>query len=58
MEAIDLSADGKVTAFDAQLLAEAKAGVRQLTEAQWTALGELQVADIINYLLDRYGTTE
>lgn len=57
-EAIDLSADGKVTAFDAQLLAEAKAGVRQPTEAQWTALGELQVADIINYLLGRYGTTE
>lgn len=58
VEAIDLSADGKVTAFDAQLLAEAKAGVRQLTEAQWTALGELQVADIINYLLGRYGTAE
>ena len=53
IEAIDLDSDGKITAFDAQVLAEAKAGLRQLTDAQWQALGDLQVADIKNYILGK-----
>ena len=53
MDAVDLNTDGKITAFDAQLLAEAKANLRQLTEEQWAALGDLQVADIIDYILKR-----
>lgn len=50
--AADLNSDGKVTAFDAQLLAEANAGLRELSEAQWTALGQLTVQDIIQYILN------
>lgn len=53
-EAADLSGDGAVTAFDAQLLAEATAGRRQLTQAQWDAVGTLTPADIIAYILGRY----
>ena len=53
MDAVDLNTDGKITAFDAQLLAEAKEDLRQLTEEQWAALGDLQVADIIDYILRR-----
>lgn len=52
--AIDLNVDGKVTAFDAQLLAEADAGLRELTEEQRIALGSLQVSDIVDYILGRY----
>ena len=54
VEAIELSGDGKITAFDAQILAEAKAGLRTLTDEQWQALGELQVSDIIDYILGRF----
>ena len=54
IEAIDLDSDGKITAFDAQVLAEAKAGLRQLTDAQWQSLGDLQVADIKNYILGKF----
>lgn len=53
-EVIELSGDGKISAFDAQILAEAKAGLRQLTDEQWQALGELQVSDIIDYVLGRF----
>ena len=54
VEAIELSGDGKITAFDAQILAEAKAGLRTLTDEQWQALGELQVSDILDYVLGRF----
>ena len=54
VEAIELSGDGKISAFDAQILAEAKAGLRQLTDEQWQALGDLQVSDIIDYILGRF----
>ena len=54
MNAIDLNVDGKVTAFDAQLLAEADAGLRELTEEQRIALDSLQVSDIVDYILGRY----
>ena len=53
-EAIELSGDGKISAFDAQILAEAKAGLRELTDEQWQALGDLQVSDIIDYILGRF----
>lgn len=54
VEAIDLSGDGKVSAFDAQILAEATAGLRGLTDEQRQALGELKPADIIDYVLGRF----
>ena len=53
-EAADLNGDGKVTIFDAQILAEASAGRRQLTQDQWAAIGELTAADILSYVLGRY----
>ena len=53
-EAIELSGDGKISAFDAQILAEAQAGLRELTDEQWQALGDLQVADIMDYILGRF----
>ena len=52
--AIDLNADGKITAFDAQMLAEANAGLRQLSNDQLAALGTLTVSDIVDYVLGRY----
>lgn len=57
-EAIDLNVDGKISAFDAQILAEANAGRRELTAEQWKALGDLTAADIINYVLGRFDTAE
>ena len=54
IKAMDLDADGRVTAFDAQLLAEANAGLRQLTDEQWTALGDLTRQDIMDYILGRF----
>ena len=56
--AMDLNTDGKVTAFDAQILAEANAGLRQLTEQQWTALGTLTRQDILNYILGKFPAAE
>ena len=56
--AMDLDTDGKVTAFDAQILAEANAGLRQLTEQQWTALGTLTRQDILNYILGKFPAAE
>ena len=53
-EAIELSGDGKISAFDAQILAEAQAGLRTLTDEQWQALGALKVSDIIDYILGRF----
>lgn len=52
-EAIDLNVDGKITAFDAQILAEAMAGLRELTDAQWDALGDLDPSHIVDYILAR-----
>lgn len=51
----DLDGDGRVTAFDAQVLAEARAGLRVLTEEQWNALADLQSADIKDYILGKFG---
>lgn len=56
-EVIELSGDGKVTVFDAQILAEAKAGLRQLTDAQWETLGDLKPSDILDYVLGRFEDT-
>lgn len=50
---MELSGDGKVTAFDAQILAEAKAGLRTLTEEQWAAIGAMTPQDILNYILGK-----
>lgn len=50
---VDLDGDGKITAFDAQVLAEAKAGMRTLTENQWDTIGDLTTQDYINYILGK-----
>ena len=50
---MDLNGDGKVSAFDAQMLAEAKADRRQMTEKQWSLLGDLTWKDIFDYILGR-----
>ena len=51
-EAADLSGDGKITVFDAQMLAEAKSGVRTLSDDQWMLLGNMEPADIVAYILN------
>lgn len=50
---MDLSGDGKVTVFDAQILAEVKAGLRTPTEEQLAAIGTLTPEDILNYVLGK-----
>ena len=50
---MDLDGDGKVTAFDAQILAEARAGLRTLTDAQWGALGDLTSREILDFILGK-----
>ena len=52
-ELLELSGDGKITVFDAQILAEAKAGRRELTDEQWKALDDLTPADILDYILGK-----
>ena len=52
--AADLNCDGKISAFDAQILAEANAGLRQLTDDRLNALYDLTPADIIDYILGRH----
>ena len=52
--AADLSCDGKISAFDAQILAEANADLRQLTDDRLNALYDLTPADIIDYILGRH----
>lgn len=47
----DISGDGKITAFDAQLLAEYKAGKRTLTDEQIAASGSLTVKNIMDFVL-------
>lgn len=49
----DLNGDGKITAFDAQLLSEADADRRDLTDMQKEALGKSTFAEIIDFLLGR-----
>ena len=50
---MDLDGDEKVTAFDAQILAEARAGLRTLTDEQWAAIGDLTPQDIIDFVLGK-----
>lgn len=49
---IDLNGDGKVSAFDAQMLAEANANLRTLTPEQWAGIGALTPKDIVDYILE------
>lgn len=49
---IDLNGDGKVSAFDAQMLAEANADLRTLTAEQWAGIGALTPKDIVDYILE------
>lgn len=43
----DVDGDGRITAFDAQLIAESKSGDRELTDGQKEAAGGYSVKDII-----------
>ena len=49
----DVDGDGKITAFDAQLLAEYKAGQRELQAAQKEAAGRNRVSNIVDFLLGK-----
>lgn len=49
----DINGDGKITALDAQLLAEADAGCRTLTDEQQEAAGKGTLAEIIDFILGR-----
>lgn len=46
----DVSGDGKITAFDAQLLAESNAGNRTLSDTQKTAAGSMTLEAIMDYI--------
>ena len=46
----DISGDGKITVFDAQLLAEHRAGRRTLNDVQLDAARGLSVRDLINHI--------
>lgn len=46
----DVNGDGKITAFDAQMIAEAKAGLRQLNGDQEAAAGGLTVRDLLYHI--------
>ena len=47
----DVNGDGKITAFDAQMVAEANDGQRELTAEQKLNAGALTVKQIINHIL-------
>lgn len=49
----DINDDGKITALDAQLMAEAKAGYRELTDKQQKASGKGKLAEVIDFILGR-----
>lgn len=49
----DISGDGKITVFDAQLLAEAKAGKRELTDLQKKVAGNSTIEDILAYIFGK-----
>ena len=51
----DVDGDGRITAFDAQMIAESKAGKRTLTAEQQEAAGAFSVADIIHTVLNITG---
>ena len=51
----DVDGDGRITAFDAQMIAESKAGKRELTAEEEERAGEFSVADIINTVLSVTG---
>lgn len=47
----DINGDGKITAFDAQMIAEGQAGLRQLTDEQKLAAAGLTVRELIQQIL-------
>ena len=47
----DVDGDGRITAFDAQLIAEYRAGKRDLDDTQQEAAGDLSVQDVIDTVL-------
>ena len=47
----DVDGDGKITAFDAQMIAEHKAGDRDLSAQQLEAAGDLSVQDVVDMVL-------
>lgn len=47
----DVNSDGKISVFDAQLLLEADAGLRQLTEEQQASAGSSTVQSLLEYIL-------
>lgn len=53
----DMDGDGKITAFDAQILAEVNAGKRQLEEDRVEAVGRNLVSDIVSFLLGKEAGT-
>ena len=49
----DADGDGKITAFDAQMIAEQKAGFRVLSEEQLGRIDSLSAQDILNIILNK-----
>ena len=49
----DVNGDGKITAFDTQMLAEAQAGHRELSKEQQEAAGKSAVREIIDFILGK-----
>ena len=47
----DVDGDGRLTAFDAQMIAEYRAGKRNLSDEQKEAAGDLSVQDVVNEVL-------
>lgn len=54
LSAGDINGDGRITAFDAQMWAEYKAGQRDLNNEQIEAGGDLKVSDIMDTVLTEY----
>lgn len=50
----DISGDGEITAFDAQILAEANAGKRTLSGIQQSMADKQSVGDILSYIFGRF----
>ncbi len=46
----DVNGDGKITVFDAQLIAESNASRRELTDTQSSSAKGITIADIMNYV--------
>lgn len=47
----DVNGDGKITVFDAQMIAESNAGKRTLSDTQKAAANGISIQDIMNYVL-------